>query len=114
MRRLLGFTVLAALLQIAAVGDSSFILALQIAGVINAAAPLPLKYVNARWHPSRRVMVAISFVLAALVALGSVIYTGEWRGIDFTSIGALIITAGFAWSIQQGVFHAFSPVFDAP
>lgn len=113
-RMVFGFLIVLALFAVAAVGDATYVAAVSIASVVVALSPGPLKWFNARYHPTRGQMAAVSFGIAAIIAIVAVGASGEWKGIDFTSVATLIGTAGFLWSVQQGLFHILRPQLDVP
>lgn len=102
MRRLTLALPFLAVLLIAAVGPLTASTAATIAAIVMFVSPFVLKYVKL----DGRTMAVVSFVVAAVVAVGAGFLSGELTQADFTTIN-LYVTMGALWAIQQGVFQLF-------
>lgn len=102
MRRLTLALPFVALFLVAAVGPLTASTAATIAVIVMAVSPFVLKLVNV----GGPAMALISFVVAALVAVGAGFASGELKQADFTTAN-LYVTMGALWAVQQAVFQLF-------
>lgn len=94
-------------LAVSATGPTSQQVVAALFTLVIVASPVALKYLPViGFHKA-----LVSFAVAATIALIAGAATGQFDHFDVSSVQSWMVTAGWMWGLQQGIYRALLAVF---